>query len=275
MHQEVKMGRELKSGYGIVHRCVMENQKISRDAKALYALLQSYTGASEYCWPSQARLADGLGCTERSVINWLHELEENGLLRVERETGKSNRYTPLVPDAEPVKEPSRVTEGSPEPVNGGSLPREPGFTLRVTSKTNTEEQHSSPAKKTPSLKTDHVKRREASGHFYALYAKKRDGAKPAWSVVEERLLDADLQRVGPDRLKAAMTLYVENPPPTVAQFCAKAGIEYRVFHSQIDKLLAAERDPATKARAENTEFDLLLKGAQEERIHNLKGVQTA
>jgi hypothetical protein len=94
----MKMGYKLKRGYGIVHRSVMQDKTISREAKVVYALIQSYTGDKEICFPSHEKMADNLCCSTMSIIRWVNELEKNGLLIVHRQLGEVNKYEPLVPD---------------------------------------------------------------------------------------------------------------------------------------------------------------------------------
>jgi hypothetical protein len=76
----------------------MQNDKISRDAKSVYALLQSYTGDDGICFPSQETMAQNLSCTRMSIIRWVEELEKAGLVKVYRDLGEVNKYEPLVPD---------------------------------------------------------------------------------------------------------------------------------------------------------------------------------
>jgi hypothetical protein len=64
------------------------------------------------------------------------------------------------------------------------------------------------------------------------------GTKPKWTGKEGKLLKADLKRLG-DNLSSPMVLYFRDPPADVTRFCEKAGWGYNVFHSQIDRLLAA------------------------------------
>lgn len=77
---------------------LIRNPAISRDAKALYALIATYADVKERdCYPSRARLARELNCTARSVTNWLNELVLYGVLAIEerrREDGgrSSNLY---------------------------------------------------------------------------------------------------------------------------------------------------------------------------------------
>lgn len=72
--------RQLPQGYGMVQTAVMQ-MKISIGAKALYALLASYTGSQEYCWPSIAKLMQDL-CVSKphTLYRYMKELVENKLI---------------------------------------------------------------------------------------------------------------------------------------------------------------------------------------------------
>jgi DNA-binding MarR family transcriptional regulator len=74
----------IPGGYGSVQRLVMKSKTISLSAKALYALLCSYTGHSGYCWPAQDTMASDLSITVRTISRLLNELENDGLIRREK-----------------------------------------------------------------------------------------------------------------------------------------------------------------------------------------------
>ena len=74
---------KMPSGYGMVQRKAMQ-LKISIQAKALYALLCSYTGDHEFCWPSQETLSEDLSTSKRTISRLLNELEKNNLIKREK-----------------------------------------------------------------------------------------------------------------------------------------------------------------------------------------------
>lgn len=57
---------------------------ISAGAFRLYAYLISYARQFGACWPSQATLAVKLRVSERTIRNWLKELEQAGLIEIEQ-----------------------------------------------------------------------------------------------------------------------------------------------------------------------------------------------
>lgn len=70
--------------FGKVDNEVIKNPVIKPPAKALYSLLCCYADASGYCFPGHSRLASELGLKNRTIINYLNELEQNGIIRREQ-----------------------------------------------------------------------------------------------------------------------------------------------------------------------------------------------
>jgi hypothetical protein len=87
--------REMPKGYGMVQTAVMKC-KISIHAKAIYALLASYTGTQEFCFPSVKMMTEDLQISKTKVIEYLKELESFGLIKKEKLSGNpfnhSNKY---------------------------------------------------------------------------------------------------------------------------------------------------------------------------------------
>ena len=124
---------KLRSGYGIVHQCVMAKSSISIESRCLYALIQSYSGSSGVCWPSVITLSKQMGCAERSIQNWLDELQTNGLLEIERRNGQTNMYHPMVPE-----EREGVNRDAPLPRTGVHPGGEPVCTQTLTNNITSE-----------------------------------------------------------------------------------------------------------------------------------------
>lgn len=59
---------------------VFDAPNISMGAKMLYALLCSYAGEKDYCWPSKETLSKRLQCSLNTVKSYLAQLVQNGLL---------------------------------------------------------------------------------------------------------------------------------------------------------------------------------------------------
>lgn len=88
-------------GYGMVSRRVMRMSGVSKEAKAVHALLCSYTGDKDYCYPTVETLAKDLETSERSIIRWTEELKTKGLVDKVKLSGNQRRtaYIPLFPDS--------------------------------------------------------------------------------------------------------------------------------------------------------------------------------
>ena len=69
-------------------------KEISIGAKLTYAMLLKYARELDRCFPGQERLAKDMGNGKRSVIRYITELEEVGLVSIKRRgQGRPNIYT--------------------------------------------------------------------------------------------------------------------------------------------------------------------------------------
>jgi biotin operon repressor len=82
-----------KHGFTQVPNVILRNRSLSLGAKLAYSVLLSYAWQNHSCFPGQARMAVDLGCIEKTVRTYLHELEESGVIVVKRRgQGKTNLY---------------------------------------------------------------------------------------------------------------------------------------------------------------------------------------
>lgn len=80
-------------GFTQVPNFILKEPSLSIGAKMTYAMLLSYAWAKDACFPGQEALAKDIGAGERSVRNYLNELEAAGYLEVtQRGLGKTNLY---------------------------------------------------------------------------------------------------------------------------------------------------------------------------------------
>lgn len=68
-------------------------KKISANAKLLYGLLRFYQFGNDNCWPARGTLAKALGCSDKSISRAIMQLENAGLVEVERRRRSSSIYT--------------------------------------------------------------------------------------------------------------------------------------------------------------------------------------
>lgn len=105
---------------------------LPRGPKALLMTLMTYADADGRCFPSHARLAHDMSCSEKSVRNWQAVLVERGFLKVDSGGGrhKSNRYQLT------LENPVNVTDfqnGNPVSDSGNpvTVSRKPGKGYRL------------------------------------------------------------------------------------------------------------------------------------------------
>ncbi|MBT7988923.1 MAG: helix-turn-helix domain-containing protein [Anaerolineae bacterium] len=81
-------------GWTGVPNFIFESVKISIGAKLTYAMLLKYAREDDECFPGQERLAKDMGSGLRSVVRYISELEEVGLITIKRRgQGRPNLYT--------------------------------------------------------------------------------------------------------------------------------------------------------------------------------------
>jgi len=81
-------------GWTGVPNFILESKEISIGAKLTYAMLLKYAREMDECFPGQDRLAKDMGNGMRSVVRYIAELEEVGLVTVQRRgQGRPNLYT--------------------------------------------------------------------------------------------------------------------------------------------------------------------------------------
>lgn len=74
----------LAAGYTMIPNAILRNPGLSLGAKTVYGLLLSYAWQDGSCFPGQDRLAQDIGGGERSVRNYLQELQKRGYISIRR-----------------------------------------------------------------------------------------------------------------------------------------------------------------------------------------------
>ena len=81
-------------GWTGVPNFILESKEISVGAKLTYAMLLKYAREMDECFPGQERLAKDMGNGVRSVVRYIAELEQVGLITIKRRgQGRPNLYT--------------------------------------------------------------------------------------------------------------------------------------------------------------------------------------
>lgn len=78
-------------------RIVRVWKTLSMGAKLTYATLVDYAWEEGSCYPGQERMAEEMGCSERAVRRYLHELQEQELVKVSRRGANLNNVYTLLP----------------------------------------------------------------------------------------------------------------------------------------------------------------------------------
>jgi hypothetical protein len=84
-----------QEGFTQIPNVVLKDGAISPQAKTLYACLRMHAWSGDSSFPGQKTLAGYIGCTDRSIRDYLRELEAQFLVATERRGSTSNRYVLL------------------------------------------------------------------------------------------------------------------------------------------------------------------------------------
>ncbi len=256
--------------FGSVPLMFFQDKRVASKSNCLkaYVSVQSFQGTNDDAFPSVEKIAERVSMTDGAARAALHILEKTGWIKITKRPGHSSIYRCLT-----YYEPAEDFEVVDKRTGNGDAERfTPSKEIAVLQKdciphpskeiagvgsknigaiqAQVQAQSEKPIVDRPPL-------RRVTDTYQLHYMRERDGAKPAWGAKTAELIKRDLARVGTDRLLKLVGRFFINPPPAVAEFRAKAGMEYGVFHSQIDKLLAANHDdkgdPYAETRRKNSE----------------------
>jgi hypothetical protein len=91
--------------YSALPHEIMRDTSLSRDARLLYAILQSYWWQGGECWASHATLAAEMGCKERMLRYYIRELVEAGKITERRRGhGQAKAYSPVDSTSQPARD---------------------------------------------------------------------------------------------------------------------------------------------------------------------------
>lgn len=144
--------------YAFTPSTVLDDLSLSRDARLLFTYLASYTTQARLvAYPSQATLAERMGCGERHVRDCLTELEERQHLQVQvvnHKGGRRNVYT-LNFGTHTIAFEEGVRHGGAAPGSGTAVPHPPGGSGTVVPDgSGTAVPEKDPSRKDPSKKKD-------------------------------------------------------------------------------------------------------------------------
>jgi hypothetical protein len=93
----------LAAGFTQIPNLVLRRGDLTPGAKLTYMVLLSYAWQKDHAYPGQDRLAGDMGVSERSVITYLKQLQDTGLITINRRgLGLTNIYVlhRLIPGSE-------------------------------------------------------------------------------------------------------------------------------------------------------------------------------
>lgn len=79
-------------GYGIIGKLVMQDKRLTIEAKAIYAYFRSYAGAGTSAFPGVKKIVDDLGISENRYYRHLKLLKEFDYIRVEQIIQSGGKY---------------------------------------------------------------------------------------------------------------------------------------------------------------------------------------
>ncbi len=83
----------LRAGFTQIPNTILRRPDITPGAKLTYMVLLSYAWQEGSCFPGQERMAEDMGVSRRSIVTYLQQLEEAGLIVViRRGLNKTNVY---------------------------------------------------------------------------------------------------------------------------------------------------------------------------------------
>jgi len=86
----------LREGFAQIPNGILRNPDLTIGAKVTYGVLLSYAWQKDSCFPGHDAMARDMGAGKRSVIMYLQQLQDAGLIRIQRRgQGKTNIYTIL------------------------------------------------------------------------------------------------------------------------------------------------------------------------------------
>ena len=81
------------AGYGIIPKLVMQDQRLTRDAKAIYAYMCSFAGAGDTAFPSTKKICHDLGFAKiETMVKHRRQLEKCGDIKVEQERDSNGKF---------------------------------------------------------------------------------------------------------------------------------------------------------------------------------------
>lgn len=101
-HDELRMTGVMEQGYGITPKSVMQDKRLTIEAKAIYAYIASYAGTGTTAFPGKRKIADDLNISEERLYTHRKQLIKYGYITVTQERGPGGTLGKTVYTLEPI-----------------------------------------------------------------------------------------------------------------------------------------------------------------------------
>jgi hypothetical protein len=224
-----------------LYKAFLSKGKRGLDAHAVYQhLLFTYRlQHTDTVRADNAYIAKGLGMGTRRVKAAKNLLRSMNLIGTVRRHAEKGRFVSTFTRLNLLPNPGPTMGAESAPMAEISIPTMGAVIARVDTTRKCLKKESKCLKKESAGVPAAVKQASPHPFVTSLYFEKyngRLGSKPTWTGKDGALLKTDLARLGPDKLAAAVRLFFDSPPRSVADFIVKAGCSYGVLHSQLPKL---------------------------------------
>jgi hypothetical protein len=185
MENNVLIVEDINSkGYGIIPKIVMQDKRLTIEAKAIYAYFCSYAGAGSQAFPSVAKIMFDLTIKKDRFYKHLKILKESGYISSEQKKGKgkfTNSIYTLI---------SKVNLQCPDNANTKISYTEISYTEDHTTKSNSIKNNNSNNNKTTT--TQEVEEVEKIIDIY------QEKSKPHTNVIDEGIDNLNLKKCSSD-----------------------------------------------------------------------------
>lgn len=145
-------------GFGIVPKMVMQDERLSIQAKAIYSYFCSYAGAGKTAFPQRNKIIKDLRISKDSYYRHFKQLKEFGYIKVEQEKAGNGKFSRNI---------FTLVENVPCPNNQHTTDRQivmPKENIPCPKLTDTEETRMSPCPKKPYTEKPYMENKDTKNN---------------------------------------------------------------------------------------------------------------
>lgn len=158
-HDELRVHGVMAAGYGVMPKSVMQDTRLTIEAKAIYAYIASYAGTGTTAFPGKRKIAADLKISEERLYTHRKQLIKYGYITVTQERGPGGTLGKTVYTLEPI-----AIERPDAPDTGKPSSEKPRTENPRTEKPRTENpSHNNNSSKINSLNNNKMGKRTESG----------------------------------------------------------------------------------------------------------------